>query len=193
MKKNKRPWHFYKNFIGFQIKMNTSVDYIENIDSNTINNEISLYKIDQIIFENTNINVGTERNPCFVLKSDDFNKLDVTTDAEEFYDSVIKLNLNIITEPELIQPKNQKQQVLWYLIFWDQPFSLGDVIEDSKFHKFQTRLSEIEKWTSKPLVKRDRVDFINRFGNKSSYFLYSCIDVDYAKELFKEYEPKNKK
>ena len=43
-----------------------------------------------------------------------------------------------------MKPKNQHQLPLYYLYNWDS-FSLKDVINDSMFFKFQTRLSELEK------------------------------------------------
>jgi hypothetical protein len=87
---------------------------------------------------------------------------------------------------QTMQPKNQHQQVLWYLYNWNE-FSLKDVIVDSLFHKFQTRLSEIETKEMTNIAKRKTVKFINRFGNKSDYFLYSAIDKEQIKMLFDKY------
>lgn len=81
--------------------------------------------------------------------------------------------------------KNQHQQVLWYLNEWDK-FSLVDVIKDSMFHKFQTRLSDIELEHG-AITKKETKDFINRFGRKSKYTIYSAIDKNQIKSLLKQY------
>lgn len=83
------------------------------------------------------------------------------------------------------QVNNQHQQALWYLINWDS-FSLKDVINDSMFYKFQTRLSEIETEHGK-IAKRKKVYFTNRFKRKSNYNIYSCIDKKKAKKIFFKY------
>ena len=80
---------------------------------------------------------------------------------------------------------NQHQQVLWYLINWDS-FSLADVIKDSMFHKFQTRLGEIEIEHG-AISTRSRKKFTNRFGKVRSYLIYECIDKNRAKELMIKY------
>lgn len=85
-----------------------------------------------------------------------------------------------------MQPKNQHQQVLWYLYNWNE-FSLKDVIVDSMFHKFQTRLSEIESEIMITIAKRERKEFTNKFGNKGSYLIYSAIDKEQIKKLFEKY------
>lgn len=77
--------------------------------------------------------------------------------------------------------KNQHQQVLWYLINWGE-FSLKDVINDSMFIKFQTRLSDIEQEYGSITEKRNK-PFVNRFGRKSNYTLYKCSNTTLAKEL----------
>lgn len=85
------------------------------------------------------------------------------------------------------KPKNQHQQVLYYLINWDE-FSLKDVINDSMFHKFQTRLSEIEIDCCCFIAERKKVEFTNRFGRKSNYNTYSaCISKEKLIELFEKY------
>ncbi len=81
--------------------------------------------------------------------------------------------------------KNQHQQVLWYLINWDS-FSLMDLIKDSMFIKFQTRLSEIESEHGS-LTTKTRVNFINRFGNTSSYLVYQCSNKEKSKLLIDKY------
>lgn len=87
---------------------------------------------------------------------------------------------------ELEKPNNQHQQVLWYLYFWDS-FSLKDVINDSMFFKFQTRLSDIENDLNSLIATRERKEFTNRFGRKSTYNIYKAIDKNKIKELFKRY------
>lgn len=85
-----------------------------------------------------------------------------------------------------MEAKNQHQQVLWYLYNWDY-FSLKDVINDSMFFKFQSRLSEIEAKENKELAKRERLSFTNRFGNKSSFNVYKTEDKQYIKDIFNKY------
>ncbi len=77
---------------------------------------------------------------------------------------------------------NQHQQVLWYLLNFKK-FTLTDVIKDSMFHKFQTRLSEIEKEYG-ILAKRETYQFINRFGRTSSGYIYTCIDSEKVKSIY---------
>lgn len=86
-----------------------------------------------------------------------------------------------------MNPKNQHQQALWYLINWGE-FSLKDVINDSMFYKFGTRISEIEIDCCCFIATRTRVKFTNKFGNKSSYVNYSaCIPKEKLIELFEKY------
>ena len=80
---------------------------------------------------------------------------------------------------------NQHQQVLWYLINW-KSFSLKDIIEDSMFFKFQTRLSDIELEHG-PIAERSSKKFINRFKRKCSYFIYDVIDVEQCEKLMEKY------
>jgi len=79
-------------------------------------------------------------------------------------------------DTNLKNPKNQHQQVAWYLLMWSK-FSLSDVISDSMFYKFQTRLSEIEKRHGS-ISKREKKEFKNRFGRKSNYTIYSAINKE---------------
>lgn len=72
------------------------------------------------------------------------------------------------------QPKNQHQLVCWYLLTMNG-FSLREVINDSMFFKFQTRLSELEKEHGL-LAKRTKVKFTNRFQHSRVYYLYEAID-----------------
>jgi hypothetical protein len=82
-------------------------------------------------------------------------------------------------------PKNQYQLVLWYLITWREPFSLVDVIKDSMFIKFGTRLCEIENQFG-TITKKERRKFTNTFGNKSSYLVYSLTDIKKALEIYEK-------
>lgn len=85
-------------------------------------------------------------------------------------------------------PKNQHQLVLWYLYNWEK-FSLKDVINDSMFVKFQTRLSDIENKVCCFIAERETVEFTNRFGRKSKYNVYSrCIPKEKLIELFNRYK-----
>jgi len=81
-------------------------------------------------------------------------------------------------------PNNQHQQVLWYLYMWDN-FSLVDVIEDSLFIKFQSRLSDLEIKHGEFTIKT-RKSFINRFGRKSSYYIYSCENKKLLLDLYEK-------
>jgi hypothetical protein len=86
---------------------------------------------------------------------------------------------------------NQWQEALYYLINWNE-FSIMDLIQDSMFIKFQTRLSEIENEHG-VITSKERKDFVNRFNKKSNYVVYKCTDKEKAKELFKLYERESKK
>ena len=77
--------------------------------------------------------------------------------------------------------KNQHQQVLWYLINWNE-FSLKDIINDSMFYKFQSRLSDIELEHG-TITEKTKEKFVNRFGRKSQYTLYKCTNKELAKQL----------
>jgi hypothetical protein len=79
-------------------------------------------------------------------------------------------------------PKNQNELVLWYLLNWNE-ITMKDVINDSMFFKFNTRLSEIEKEHGL-IAGRVREDFTNRFGRKSNFYVYSCIDKKKTLELY---------
>lgn len=85
-------------------------------------------------------------------------------------------------------PKNQHQLVLWYLYNWEK-FSLKDVINDSMFVKFQTRLSDIENTVCCFIAEREPVEFTNRFGRKSKYNVYKrCVPKEKLVELFNRYK-----
>ena len=86
------------------------------------------------------------------------------------------------------EPKNQYQLVIYLLYNEDKPFSLKDIINSMMFFKFQTRLSEIENEMSCFIAKRERQKFVNRFGNKSTYNLYSrCVPKEKLFELYEKY------
>ena len=82
-------------------------------------------------------------------------------------------------------PKNQHQEVIYYLLKWRNGFSLKDVINDSMFIKFNSRLSDIElefgRITEHP---RKRVKFTNQFGRKSDYCIYKLNDEERAIEIY---------
>ena len=83
--------------------------------------------------------------------------------------------------------KNQHQQAIYYLSNW-QKFSLKDVINDSMFFKFQTRLSEIEAEHGQIAI-REQVKFTSKFGRKSKYYVYSaCVNKVKLKEIFESYD-----
>ena len=83
-------------------------------------------------------------------------------------------------------PKNQKQLVIYYLLKWES-MTLKRVINHSMFFKFQTRLSEIEAKHG-TIAFRDKVKFINQFGHKSNYNLYSkSINEEKLMEIYKTY------
>jgi hypothetical protein len=84
------------------------------------------------------------------------------------------------------EPKNQHQLALWYLLNWKKPFSIKDLINDSMFFKFQTRLSEIEKDHGSISIK-EREDFVNRFDRKSNYFTYKARNKSKIIELYDLY------
>ena len=85
------------------------------------------------------------------------------------------------------EPKNQKQQVIWYLLNYES-ITMKFVINDSMFFKMNTRLSEIENKLGYPITFKDRVKFTNRFGRKSDYKKYSkCVSDEKLTEIFNSY------
>ena len=102
----------------------------------------------------------------------------------------MKINEENIMDLEGISeasPKNQRALVMFYLVNY-KDFSLKDLINDSMFFKFQTRLSEIENDIGYPIALRVKKSFINRFGRKSNFNLYNlCIDSNKAIELYKDF------
>ena len=85
-----------------------------------------------------------------------------------------------------LRVNNQWQQALYYLINWDS-FSLADVIKDSLFYKFGTRIGEIEQ-VHGIICTRERKEFTNRFGRKSNHTVYSCIDKQKALDIYSKYD-----
>ena len=82
-----------------------------------------------------------------------------------------------------MKPTNQHSEVIYH-VFMKYGFSLKDVINESMFFKFQTRLSEIEAKHGR-ITKKMRVKFTNKFGRKSSYLkYYKCVSNDRLLELF---------
>jgi hypothetical protein len=81
---------------------------------------------------------------------------------------------------------NQWQEAIYYLIKWDK-FSLKDVINDSMFYKFQTRLGEIEAEHG-TLVERGKQSFTTKHNKSRKYTTYKAIDKEKLKEIFKLYE-----
>ena len=77
---------------------------------------------------------------------------------------------------------NQHSQALWYLINWNK-FTLMDVIKDSMFYKFGSRLGELEVENG-TLCKREKSNFINRFGRKSTVTTYEVTDIEKAKSIY---------
>ena len=82
-------------------------------------------------------------------------------------------------------PTNQKAQVLWYLKTMGS-LNLKDVIVDSMFFKFQSRLSDIEIEMGRVIANRVRIKFTNKFGRKSTYVQYT-LDIPHI-EFDKLYE-----
>jgi len=78
---------------------------------------------------------------------------------------------------------NQHEQVLWYLYNWDK-FSLVDVIKDSMFFKFQTRLSDLEQRYG-TLAKREKKTVKNRFNRDCTFYIYSAHRKEYIKQIHK--------
>jgi len=81
-----------------------------------------------------------------------------------------------------MKPKNQHQLTLYYLYNWDS-FSLKDVINDSMFFKFQTRLSELEKKHG-TLATRTKKTFKNRFNRSSDYNEYKAINKNQILNIY---------
>lgn len=89
-----------------------------------------------------------------------------------------------------LEPTNRKQQVLYYLIYWEW-FCLLDVINDSRFHKFQSRMSDIEKVHGQ-IARREKVKFIDRFGFRGDHNIYKAVDKQKCIELFHKYKSKKR-
>lgn len=81
-----------------------------------------------------------------------------------------------------INPKNQHELVLYYLYTY-RKFDMRDLILDTMFYKFQTRLSELEKKHG-DLANRKVQTFTNRFGHKGYHTSYSAIDKERIYEIY---------
>jgi len=90
-----------------------------------------------------------------------------------------------------MKPTTQHELALYYLIEWDN-FSLKDVINDSMFYKFQTRLAELEAKYGM-LARRNRRMFISRFGMKRAYNEYQAIDKKQLINLFNKLQKNDNK
>ncbi len=87
---------------------------------------------------------------------------------------------------DLPKYRNQHQQALWYLYNWDKWFSLKDVINDSMFFKFQTRLSEIEAELNNTIALRKWKKFL-KGDVKCKCYEYKAIDKNYIKEIYDKF------
>lgn len=161
---NARQWFHYLSRIlnpTTIISSNFIGDYYSEITGNSLNHATVLHS------------VKTVKNCIDVYKND----------AE--IETILKNN--ILKKNEFMKllkskVKNQHQQVLWYLINWDS-LSLKDVIMDSMFYKFQSRLGEIER-DHGIITLKNKSNFINRFNRKSYFTVYKCINKEKAKGLF---------
>lgn len=89
-----------------------------------------------------------------------------------------------------MKPRTQKEQVLWYLIYWSHRYiNLKEVINDSMFYKFQTRLSELEKEYG-ILTKKKRIKFTNRFGHAGSHIGYKALNMMKCREIYAKLQAK---
>jgi len=113
---------------------------------------------------------------------------------KDLYIKCTKLILETIEKQKLDtmkEAKDQKQAVLWYLLNWET-VTMKDVINDSLFFKFNTRLSEIEGEHGL-IANRVREKFTNRFGRKSNFHVYSCIDKEKTLKLYNTLQANNVK
>lgn len=79
-----------------------------------------------------------------------------------------------ITE-RLDKPKNQyAQAVLLLMEYGNTGVTMVDAMKDF-FHKFQSRLGEVEKLHPKIQVRRLRMNTKNRFGHPCSYINYKSV------------------
>ena len=78
-------------------------------------------------------------------------------------------------ETTLKPPKNQYALVLHTLMNPPKELSMGYWMEEYKSHKFSSRLGELEKKLGYPLAFRKPKDFVNRFGHKSQYMVYTPL------------------
>lgn len=72
-------------------------------------------------------------------------------------------------------PKNQYALVLHTLMNPPRELSLSHWMNLYKSAKFSTRLGELEKELNTTLVLRTPTPFVNRFGHKGYYIIYTPI------------------
>lgn len=72
-------------------------------------------------------------------------------------------------------PKNQYALVLHTLMHPPGELCVGYWMNAYKIHKFSSRLGELEKKLGYSLVFRKSKEFVNRFGHKSQYTVYTPI------------------
>ena len=87
------------------------------------------------------------------------------------------------------EPNNQKELALWYLLNY-QEVTMKQVINDSLFFKFNTRLSELENEYG-VFTNKVRKTFLNRFKRGCSYLVYSIKDREKGLELYNHLQSKN--
>ena len=152
---------------------------------------ITLKKIGMYYYDITNIKF----DHATVLNSHKTIKGYVETSKEDkyIYECILEIiKIKMFQESPLLEniglgnPTNQHQQVLWYLINWNKPFSLANIIYDSMFYKFQSRLGEIEREHG-IISKKEKQTFINKFNRKSNYVTYKAIDKEKCLNLYELY------
>jgi len=81
---------------------------------------------------------------------------------------------------------NSYQEAIYYLMTMTN-FSLADVISDSMFFKWQTRLSDIES-DHGVIASRTKRQFTNQFGRISTYNIYNAsVTQKRLTEIFNSY------
>ncbi len=82
---------------------------------------------------------------------------------------------------------NTYQEAIYDLMTMSN-FSLADVIHESMFYKFQSRLSDVES-DHGIIAKRTKRQFTNQFGRKSDYNVYNaCVSQKILTEIFNSYK-----
>lgn len=105
-----------------------------------------------------------EEKRIFIQKLIDSNKMMV---QQELF--------SVVEDVVLVPPCNQHELVLHTLIFPPKELSGNYWSQIYKTMKWSTRLGEVENRLNLILVKREFKEFINRFGHKSSYVVYTPI------------------